>query len=173
MNVFICNRIHTSTFKIGHRHSDMRQAWSLFPRMVQLKAAWHTRADQQQAGNELRRAGRIDGNHIRRFAHGRIKCGRSDCERQTAFFTVVFNGRAQLPQAIQHRFHRAGICLLIAIEIDGTIGEQRKSRHETHHRAGKSAVNFRIAMEVAIRWRRHRYRRISFDINLTADAKRT
>ena len=74
---------------------------------------------------------------------------------------------AQLREAIQHQFHRAGICLLIAIEIDRTIGEHHaESRLALHHRAGKSAVgNFRIAMEAAIRWRHHRYRRIGFDIS--------
>ena len=76
-------------------------------------------------------------------------------------------------QTIQHRLHRTGVRLLVAIKVDGTVGEHRKPWHEAHHRTRKTAEYFCIASEPIIRRRNDRNRSIGSGIDLATYAKRT
>ena len=73
------------------------------PRVREVQTARQFGTNQQQAGDELGRTGRIDADLRLGSRQG---CRRRNSERQTANLAVVINRCTQLFQTVKHRLHR-------------------------------------------------------------------
>ena len=156
------------TGHIGHGHANVRQARGLLPRVREVQTARQFGTNQQQAGDELGRTGRIDADLRLGSRQG---CRRRNSERQTANLAVVINRCTQLFQTVKHRLHRTCISLFVAIKIHWAICKQGKAGHETHHRAGQSAEHIDVAMESAGYRRSNRYGGVGCGIHVAADTE--
>ena len=137
----------TGRLQIGDRHTDMRKTRQMVAGVLQFQSAGQARTNQQQAGDELGRSGRVDGHRMRRRARPVGYRGRGQRERQSPRLPVVFDARAQLLQPVQYRLHRTRIGLCVAVEPHRPVGEHRQSGDEPHHCAGQTTVHIHVAGE--------------------------
>ena len=172
MMLFIHIHDDTGRLQIGDCHTDMRKTRQMVAGVVQFQSVGQTCADQQQAGDELGGSGRIDGHRMRRNIRP-VGCHRrSQRERQSSRFPVVFDVCAQLLQPVQYRLHRTSVGLCVAVEPHRPVGEHRQSGDEPHHRAGQTAVHVHVSCESPGRRRYDTHRRLVIRIDLELHAQR-